>query len=69
MEILVGSKHYLAEIATALDIHGREHLVIVVKASWQIPNNGQRPRPLLPAALSQVDEFFGEPGASAMRYG
>ncbi|MDM5181932.1 DUF2169 domain-containing protein [Massilia sp. DJPM01] len=69
MEIMVGSKHYLAEIATALDIHGREHLVIVIKASWQIPNDGQRPRPLPPAALSQVDEFFGEPGASAMRYG
>jgi hypothetical protein len=69
MEMLVASKHLLAEMTTALDIHGREHLIIVVKASWQIPLGGQRPRPLVPTPLAQADEFVGEPGDSAMLYG
>jgi hypothetical protein len=69
MELLVASKHLLAEITTALDVQGREHLVIVVKASWQIPHSGQRPRPIIPTALAQADEFVGEPGESAMLYG
>jgi hypothetical protein len=69
MELLVASKHLAAEMTTALDVQGREHLVIVVKSSWQIPQPGQRPRPLVPTPLAAADEFVGEPGESAMRYG
>jgi hypothetical protein len=69
MEMLIASKHLLAEMTTALDVQGREHLVIVVKSSWRIPQSGQRPRPITPTPLVQADEFFGEPGESALRYG
>ena len=56
-------------MTTALDVKGRDHLVIVIKASWQIPLAGQRPRPIAPGPLLPADDFYGEPGMSAMRYG
>jgi hypothetical protein len=69
MQIHLGSKHLVADVAVALDVTGREHLVIVAKASWRIPEPGQRPRPIQPQPLVMADEFYGEPGESAMRYG
>ncbi|NHZ38461.1 DUF2169 family type VI secretion system accessory protein [Massilia rubra] len=69
MEIQVASKNLLAEITTSIGVDGREHLVIIVKGSWKIPETGQRPRPIAASPLAPSDEFFGEPGLSAMRYG
>jgi hypothetical protein len=69
MEIISGSRHLLADIATALDVAGREHLVVAIKAAWSIPLPGQRPKPLPPQPLVQADEYYGEPGFSAFRYG
>lgn len=69
MQIHVGSKHLIADVAVALDVSGREHLVVVAKASWSIPEPGQRPRPLKPEPLVMSDQFYGEPGESALRYG
>lgn len=69
MEIHIAGKHLISEVTTALDVSGREHLVVVVKSAWRIPQPGQRPRPIMPAPLVQADEFHGEPGLSAMRYG
>lgn len=69
MQIHVGSKHLVADVAVALDVAGREHLVIVTKATWSIPAPGQRPRPLPPQPLALADEYLGEPGLSPMRYG
>lgn len=69
MEMMVASKHLVAEMTTALDVEGREHLVIMVKSSWQIPKSGARPRPIAPQPLEQADVFYGEPGESAMKYG
>lgn len=69
MQIHVGSKHLAADVAVALDVTGREHLVIVAKATWSIPGPGQRPRPLPPQPIVLADEFYGDPGKSAMRYG
>lgn len=69
MQLHIGSKHHVAEVAVALDVTGREHLVVVAKATWAIPEPGQRPRPLAPLPPSMVDDYFGEPGESAMRYG
>lgn len=69
MQIHVGSKHLVADVAVALDVAGREHLVIVAKATWSIPEPGQRPRPLKPQPLVMADEFYGEPGESPLRYG
>lgn len=69
MEFIVGASHLTADIATALDVQGREHLVIVAKASWRIPEAGQRPQPIAPQPLAAVDLFLGEPGKSPMLYG
>lgn len=69
MEVIVGSKHLRVEISCALDVTGREHLVVVAKSTWQIPASGQRPRPLPPQAIEFSDVFEGEPGQSAMLYG
>ncbi|MFB9245439.1 DUF2169 domain-containing protein [Massilia antarctica] len=69
MDIQVASKHLIAQVATSLDVDGREHLVIVIKGSWRIPEEGQRPRPIAPSPLSVSDAFVGEPGLSALLYG
>jgi hypothetical protein len=69
MQLHVGSKHLVADVAVALDVHGREHLVVVAKGTWSIPQPGQRPRPLPPQALVMADEFYGEPGVSPLRCG
>ncbi|MDQ1812406.1 DUF2169 domain-containing protein [Massilia sp. CCM 9210] len=69
MDMMMTSRHLLADLTTSLDVAGREHLVIVVKASWQIPRSGARPRPIAPQPLEQGDVFFGDPGTSPMKYG
>lgn len=69
MEILIASKHLLAEVSTAFDVRGQEYLVVVAKASWQIPQAGQRAYPIAPQALAMADIFVGEAGQSAMLYG
>ncbi|WP_068638488.1 DUF2169 family type VI secretion system accessory protein [Thauera butanivorans] len=69
MELVCLSKHLDVALSTALDVTGREHLVVVAKATWRIPEPGQRPRPLSPCPLVVSDEYYGAPGESAMRYG
>lgn len=69
MQLHIGSKHLNAQVIVALDVAGAEHLVIMTKASWRIPEPGHRPRPLPPPAFVLSDAYLGEPGQSAMRYG
>jgi hypothetical protein len=69
MELVVDSKYIAADIAVALDTQGREHMVVVAKSTWSIPESGQRPRPLPPQPLVKTDEYMGKPGESAMKYG
>lgn len=69
MEVLCSAKHLAVGVSSALDREGREHLVVVAKASWRVPDPGQRPRPLRPQPLSYQDVFLGEPGESPMLYG
>jgi hypothetical protein len=69
MQIHIGSKHLVADIAVALDVTGREHLMVVAKATWTIPQPGQRPKPMKPQPLVMADEYYGEPGDSALRCG
>lgn len=69
MEIIVGSKHLAVEVSSALDAKGQEYLVVVAKATWQIPQPGQRPRPLPPQSLEMSDVFVADPGESALLYG
>lgn len=69
MQIHLASKHLVAEVAVALDVSGREHVVVVAKGTWSIPSAGQRPRPLTPQPIVMTDEFYGEPGESPLRCG
>lgn len=69
MNFVVDSQYITADIAVALDVTGREHLVVAAKSTWSIPEPGQRPRPLPPQALVQSDVYVGDPGTSAMLYG
>jgi len=69
MEIVAASRQLATSATVSVDSTGREHLVVVSKATWSLPEPGQRPRPLPPQALAFTDQYHGEPGASAMRYG
>lgn len=69
MELVSTSRHLRAALTTALDITGREHLVVAAKATWEIPAPRQRPRPLPPQPLFVADGYYGAPGESALRHG
>ncbi|EDT6764277.1 DUF2169 domain-containing protein [Salmonella enterica subsp. enterica] len=69
MEIINGARHTIADITTVTDKAGREHVVVIIKATYRIPANGKAPRPQLPPLpLSTEDSFAGEPGLSAPLY-
>lgn len=69
MEIIVGCDALAAAVSTALDSQGREHLVIVAKATWALPEAGQLPRQIAPRPLAYSDAYVGKPGESAMLHG
>jgi len=69
VQVEVGSRHLATEVTVAPDVTGREHLVVVAKATWSIPEAGQRPRPLPPEPIAIVDEYLGDPSESPLRYG
>lgn len=67
MEIVSASRFVDAKVATAMDKHGREHLVVVAKASWVLPRPGERPRPLPPEPIYDSSQpFRRESGASVI---
>lgn len=69
MEIINGARHTIADITTVTDKTGREHTVVIIKATYRIPANGKAPRPMLPPQpLTTEDSFAGEPGLSAPLY-
>ncbi len=69
MELICDSRWLATAVSVALDVTGREHLVVLAKATWALPAPGGRPRPLLPQPLARVDAYYGEPGESPMRHG
>jgi hypothetical protein len=69
MELVLASRHHICTVFTALDVSGREHLVVIVKAAWKLPAPRQRPHPIAPLPFAVTDEYHGAPGESAMRYG
>lgn len=67
---LVNTTRLAAGYTVATDKHGRESLVVVAKGSYRIPSHPHEAPRLLEDAcpLVTTDEFFGEPGASAVKY-
>lgn len=69
MEIVNAAKHTVADITTVVDKAGNDHLVIVAKATYNIPVNHKIPRPQIPPQpIVTQDIFTGEPGLSAPLY-
>lgn len=66
MEIVNAAKHTVADFNVALDSAGREHLVLAIKATYRIPANDKKPRPLIPARpLLRTDSYVGAPETTA----
>jgi hypothetical protein len=67
---LVNPTRLVAGYTVATDKQGRESLVVVAKGSYGIPSHpSEAPRLLdTPCPLVTTDEFFGEPGGSAVKY-
>ena len=68
MELFIGSTYVVAELTTAIDKTGREHLLIVAKGTWAIPTKSLYPRPIKATPLQYADIHVGEPGLSAPLY-
>lgn len=67
MNLINVAGHTTAEATLSVDADGRQHLLVVFKATYRIPENGRPARPLLPPApLAFSDDFVGEPGLSAL---
>ncbi|MFP2929729.1 DUF2169 domain-containing protein [Pyxidicoccus sp. 3LG] len=66
---LINTSRLPLEVTTALDKSGREHLVLVAKATYTFGDDG-RPPELAEEShpIAYTDDFFGEPGVSAPRY-
>ncbi len=69
MDIAVYTHLIAGGAALAMDARGQDFLVLVAKATWAIPQPGQRPKPVAPMAVCRADAFHGEPGLSGLRYG
>ncbi len=60
---------FAAAFTAAIDSDGREHVVLVVKASFAFPDDPRQSCQLAPVQtpLLMADTFWGEPGHSAQR--
>ncbi|MDR2153827.1 MAG: DUF2169 domain-containing protein [Burkholderiaceae bacterium] len=67
MNIVVRGDTYATTAFPSRDVTGQEYLVMVAKATWKLPLPGQRLKPIAPQPIKVVDEYYGEPGLSALR--
>ena len=51
-----------------LDKHGAEHLIVVLKATYTITEDSKLELAKKQEPIRPVDEFYGEPGQSSIRY-
>ena len=49
MELINNAKHTVAKATVMLDKAGFEYLVMIIKATYHIPDNNQLPRPIIPS--------------------
>lgn len=68
MEFINGARHVVADLFVANDKHAREHLVVLAKTTYRIPDNDRLPRAITPEPLATEDLWTGEPGLSAALY-
>ncbi|MEY0875015.1 DUF2169 family type VI secretion system accessory protein [Providencia manganoxydans] len=69
MELTNNAKHTVAKATVMLDKAGFEHLVVVIKATYRLPDDHQLARPIIPPpALAYTDTYSGEVGTSAPLY-
>lgn len=69
MEVVNTARQTVSGMTTMMDKNGCEFLVVVIKATYRIPENGKAPRPLIPAQpIFDADIFINEPGISAPLY-
>lgn len=70
MELINGIKFAHVDITTGMDKTGQDYLVVVVKASYKIPDNNKVSRPIVPppVPLVESDIYVAEPGLSAPLY-
>jgi hypothetical protein len=69
MEIIKGSKHIDADVFIAYDKFANQHLVVVAKATFNIPANDKMPKAKVPGVkLASDDIYCAEPGLSAPLY-
>ncbi|MFV0548388.1 MAG: DUF2169 domain-containing protein [Limnobaculum xujianqingii] len=70
MEIFNAAKHTVADVVTSLDKEGREHLVIIIKATYRFPLRDRGVvRPILPPQPLVVSDIYtAEAGESAVLY-
>lgn len=66
---LINTSRLPLEVTTALDKSGREHLLLVAKATYAFGEGGRPPELAKEShPIAYTDDFIGEPGVSAPRY-
>lgn len=68
MRFVHADPHTTAEVTAFTDKSGWEHVLVVMKATFSIPEDGGIPKPLPPQPLAMKDDFDGKPGLSAPLY-
>ncbi|BBU95317.1 DUF2169 domain-containing protein [Providencia rettgeri] len=69
MELINNAKHTTAKATVMIDKAGFEYLVVVMKASYHLPDDNQLARPIIPPkALAYTDTYTGEVGTSVPLY-
>lgn len=69
MEFVNAAKHTTADYITAYDKTGQEYLVVVIKATYKIPQKSAFPRPVIPADPLVISDIFrAEEGLSQPLY-
>lgn len=62
------SQTTVQQVTSFTDSAGWDHLLVVIKGAFNIPDNGGVPQPVQPSALAMEDTYTGEPGFSAPLY-
>jgi hypothetical protein len=65
---LVNLTRHPADVTIATDKDGREHVLVVAKATFEVRDDGSCALAAKQQPMTYADEAFGEPGLSSVRY-